>query len=226
MSLRAVCFDLFNTLVDVGRVPESVGRYTADILGVDRQEWNRVCFSAEHEICQATVHIDVLRTLARGLRPDIPEALIEQAAVERQARFDHALRHVDESICAALATLKQRGLKLALVSNASTDEVAAWDESPLRQFFEHALFSCHVGCAKPQPAIYEQAAQRLQVAADHCLFVGDGGSDEHRGAARVGMIPVLITYFLTTRLSADELAHRRRHVAHQVHLHHEIIELV
>ena len=40
--IRAVCFDLFHTLVDVGRTPGTPGRYTADILGLDRDAWNGV----------------------------------------------------------------------------------------------------------------------------------------------------------------------------------------
>ena len=40
-SYKVILFDLFHTLVDVGTALESCGRYTADILGVSREAWNR-----------------------------------------------------------------------------------------------------------------------------------------------------------------------------------------
>ncbi len=40
---------------------------------------------------------------------------------------------------------------------------------------------------KPDPCIYEEAARRLGVAFNECVFVGDGGSNELAGAKAVGM---------------------------------------
>lgn len=214
-KIRAICFDLFHTLVDVGRVPDHVGRYTADILGVDRQVWNDRCFSSDHEIRRPTRHHEVIRALAHSIDPAIPSERIEQAVTERQRRFDHALREVEEDTLGGLAALRGRGLRLALVSNASTAEVAAWAESPLAAQFDTAVFSCECGYAKPEPEIYRLACARLGVAPEQAMFVGDGGSDEHAGAAAVGMHPVLLRRFLD-RMAPDRLAARRRRVKWEV----------
>lgn len=199
--IDAICFDLFHTLVDVAEVPEHVGRYTADILGIEAEVWNGACFSAHHEIRKPSEHIDVIRALAHQLDPEIPMERIQQVVVERQRRFDYALVHVRLSILEAIVSLKQRGLRLALISNASTSEVQAWDRSPLAELFDVALFSCHCGFAKPERQIYELALQQLQLKAQQCLFVGDGGSDEHQGAAAVGMHAVLSRVFVQNRIS-------------------------
>ncbi len=214
-AVQAICFDLFHTLVDVGRVPDHVGRYTADILGVDRQVWNDRCFSTDHEIRRPTRHVDVIRALAHSIDPDIPLAVIEQAVEERQRRFDHALREVEAETVEALSALRARGLRLALVSNASTAEVAAWAASPLAAQFHTAVFSCECGYAKPEPEIYHLACERLGVAPEQALFVGDGGSDEHAGAAAVGMQPVLMRRFLD-RMDPERLEARRRRVRWEV----------
>jgi len=58
------------------------------------------------------------------------------------------------------------------------------------------VFSCEVGLAKPDPAIYHLAAARLGVEPAECLFVGDGGSDELSGAGAAAMTPVLLTRHL------------------------------
>jgi putative hydrolase of the HAD superfamily len=190
---QAVCFDLFNTLVNVGRVPLSVGALTADILGVDHERWREACFGEHHEICRPSSTVDNLRRMARVLDPAIPDSRIQAAAEARQRRFDYALREVDAGTVAALARIRRAGFRLALISNASTDEVRAWPASPLAGLFDHAVFSCHCGFKKPDTAIYHHALDKLGVPASACLFVGDGGSEEHRGARAVGMTPVLLT---------------------------------
>lgn len=197
--IAGICFDLFHTLVDVGAVPDTVGRNTADILGVDREAWNAACFGPLHEICRPTDHCETVRQLAHSLDPTIPTARIEHAAEERRRRFEHSLLHVEPETLAALQALRERGLRLALVSNASTGEVAAWSSSPLAPLFDAAVFSCECGSAKPQPFIYQCALDALALAPERCLFVGDGGSDEHRGARVVGLHPVLITRHIAGR---------------------------
>jgi len=225
-GFKAVCFDLFHTLVDVGNVPESVGRYTADMLGVSRQHWNAACFSDVHEIRAPSRHRDIIRSLAHSLDPDISMQVIDAATRDRQRRFDHALMVVEPAVLALLARLKQDNLKLALISNASTGEVSAWPDSPLASLFETAIFSCQCGHAKPEPGIYRAALEQLDVPARECLYVGDGGSDEHRGAREAGMHTVLLTRHVLKRLTDQELRRRISLVHHVIHNLEEITQLL
>jgi len=193
LPYKVILLDLFHTLVDVGAAPGASGRYTADILGLSREAWNRACFGDSHDICRPTDQLTVIRALAHSLDPTIPEALIREAAEERQRRFDHALLSVPPQVLASLQELRAMGLRLGLLSNASTDEVRAWRDSPLAPCFEQAFFSWECGCAKPQAAFYHHALSRMEVASDACLFVGDGGSNEHQGARELGIDNVLLT---------------------------------
>ena len=203
---RAICFDLFNTLVNVGSVPRHVGETTANVLGVDAQAWNNACFSELHDICQATEHFDIIRTLAHSLDPTISADLIADATRQRQARFDYALTsHVCPTVIDTLRNLQQQGYRTALISNASTAEVQAWPQSPLQSLFDVSIFSCDVGMKKPDPAIYHHTAQQLGVEPQQCVFVGDGGSDEHHGAHASGMMPL----WLTCHLSEQTITRRQ-----------------
>lgn len=92
-----------------------------------------------------------------------------------------------------LRALRAAGKHLALVSNADVTEAARWDESPASEYFHEAVFSCDVGCAKPDPEIYELCLERLGVRAEEGAFVGDGGSEELRDAGEAGMTTVLVT---------------------------------
>ncbi len=224
-SCRAICFDLFHTLVDVAAAPGASGRYTADILGVERGAWNAACFSDLHPITRPSEHLEVVRALAHSINPDISLARIEEATVERQRRFDHALLSVEAEVLDTLHVLRRSGLRLALVSNASSGEVRSWPQSPLAELFDTALFSCDCGYRKPEPDIYRLALERLGVAAAESLFVGDGGSDEHRGAAAVGMTPVLITRHLGS-MAAAELARRRAAAAMEIARVSQLLSLV
>lgn len=49
------------------------------------------------------------------------------------------------------------------------------------------VFSCELGVRKPHPERYLAATRRLNVQPEECLFIGDGDSDELRGAYALGM---------------------------------------
>lgn len=224
--IRAVCFDLFHTLIDVGHSPGTPGRYTADILGLDREDWNDACFSVAHEICRPTDYREVVRRLAHSLDSSIPQALIDEAADERKLRFDYTLCHPDPDVLDSLRQLRERGYQLALISNASTGEVEAWPHSPLAACFDSAVFSCHCGYAKPDAAIYRQALEALSVSPEEAVFVGDGGSNEHAGASALGMHSILLTHHVAGRLDAGAWERRRAHVRDEISFISELLPLL
>jgi putative hydrolase of the HAD superfamily len=214
--IRAVCFDLFHTLIDVGRSPGTPGRYTADILGLDREDWNNACFSEAHDICRPTDYREVVRQLAHSLDSSIPLSLIHKAAEERKARFDYTLRNIEPGVIDTLVRLRESGYKLALISNASTGEVEAWSQSPLAECFDSAVFSCHCGHAKPDAVIYQHALAQLAITPGEAAFVGDGGSNEHAGASALGMYSILLTHYVAERLDDCALARRRAQARHEI----------
>ena len=83
-----------------------------------------------------------------------------------------------------------------LVSDAGADDVESWERSPLLSRFDATVFSYQLGVRKPDARIYAHALDAAGVRAQDALFVGDGGSDEHRGARAVGIPLVLVTRFL------------------------------
>jgi putative hydrolase of the HAD superfamily len=91
-----------------------------------------------------------------------------------------------------LEELGRRGYKRGLISVCSSDVEELWDETPFGAQLETVVLSCAVGFSKPDPRIYELACERLDVAPEDCLFVGDGANDELAGAERVGMKSVCI----------------------------------
>lgn len=92
---------------------------------------------------------------------------------------------------AILKQLRQRGIQTGLVSDCSDEVVDEWPRSELAPLIDHATFSCMIGVKKPDPNIYLNACEQLDLPVGECLYVGDGGSDELSGARGVGMRAVL-----------------------------------
>ena len=86
-----------------------------------------------------------------------------------------------------LATVRERGIRTALLSNApgASNEV----KNTMSGYFDALVFSGEVGVAKPDPAVYLLAADRLGLPATRCAFVDDSATNV-RGAVRAGMVGV------------------------------------
>jgi putative hydrolase of the HAD superfamily len=190
---RAVIFDLFHTLVEV-RPEAGNGRYTPDILGIDRKRWNEVLWNDTDDRVLGIDRdpVSIIRKAAHRIDPSIPEHAIVEAAQSRLKRFETALEAVDPATVESLAALRSRGFKIGLISNADVTEIAAWPRSPLAPHFHSAVFSCYVGLKKPDAAIYEHSLSELGVTAEEAVFVGDGGSDELKGARAVTLTTVMM----------------------------------
>jgi putative hydrolase of the HAD superfamily len=91
-----------------------------------------------------------------------------------------------------LTELRERKIKIGLVSNCSVDVPEVWPETPFGPCLDAIIFSCQVGLSKPDPRIYQLAAEKLGVKPADILYVGDGSSQELSGALAAGMHPVLI----------------------------------
>jgi putative hydrolase of the HAD superfamily len=99
---------------------------------------------------------------------------------------------------ALLESLRARGLKLGLVSNAFDP---GWllqrdlEQMGLAKRLDFAVFSSEVGKRKPHPAIFERALEALGVAAAETVFVGDRLYEDVRGAGELGMTTVQAVWF-------------------------------
>jgi putative hydrolase of the HAD superfamily len=211
---KAVLFDLFHTLVSVPP-PALVGEpLVSEILGVSSADWHRLYY--EDDVfgrCLGHVHdgVEAMRQVTHALDPTVDEARILAAVESRRRRFELGLIGVEPTTLDALDRLRAAGVQIGLISDAGADDVESWERSPLRNRLDVTIFSYQLGSRKPDPRIYRRGLDALGVHPGDALFVGDGGSDEHRGARAVGMRSVLVTR-LVERFWPDKLEERRAHV--------------
>jgi putative hydrolase of the HAD superfamily len=195
MKYEAVVFDLFGTLAhqfSLNPYVAVVHRMAAE-LRADPEEFTRLWFetgkirgSSGFKVVKSSLEFMVDKI---GLARD--EIRIEKAA---QIRLDYVRGLLSPLPYAlqVLAQLRERKIKIGLVSNCSVDVPEVWPETPFGPLLDAVIFSCQVGLSKPDPRIYQLAAKELGVKPGDCLYVGDGSSQELSGASAVGMHPVLI----------------------------------
>ncbi|MEH0845180.1 HAD-IA family hydrolase [Micromonospora sp. CPCC 205711] len=185
---RAVILDLFHTLVQgadaerdrvVAEMGALVGVEPAALVAAYHATWRDrlVRWDVEETI-------DILARRLGGT--PTPDALSRAGSLRRELAR-RVLDSVSPATLDALDALRADGHRLGLVSNATSETAEAWPRSRLAARLDVAVFSCEIGVAKPDPASYLTATDRLGVAAGDCVFVGDGSDDELAGAAAVGM---------------------------------------
>ncbi len=224
MAVRAVVFDLFDTLVDllsenlppeehhgvplpasVRNVHDALTTTHADVsfeaftraLIDGARDFGRTHFAYEREVSTRERFEDLLRRLDLG-DAALPDVLtdVHMGMLRRQVRVpDH---HAE-----LLARLGAR-LPLALCSNFSHSETA---EGVLRDagFYEHfraIVVSDAIGLRKPRPEIFQAALDALEVDAGEVLHVGDSLRADVAGAAACGIHTVWITRRVRDREAA------------------------
>lgn len=197
-AYRAVVFDFFGTLTrSVQRGPQHAA--LARSLGVEPEAVRGVLdrtFRARargrYGSAEATLRWVIEQAGGR------PHASQVRAAVPARVDALKADTRLRSDAVSALTAIRQRGLATALISDCTHELPAFLPSLPVAPLLDATIFSVRLGACKPDPKIYLAACAELDVRPSECLYVGDGGSHELSGAARVGMTPV--------RLSAPDLS--------------------
>jgi putative hydrolase of the HAD superfamily len=208
--LEAVLFDWGDTLMQFAYSPELVSAgHRAGLEAIGRDglpDADAVTerFRAEYEPLfwvPGTIEEIEYPGLVRGLLGDFGVE-IDDDELMRFLEAEH-LAWDPARILAAhthplLESLRARGLKLGLVSNAFDP---GWllhrdlEHMGIEQRLDFSVFSSEVGTRKPHPAIFHRALEALDVEPGRALFVGDRLYEDVRGAAEVGMTTVQALWF-------------------------------
>lgn len=139
----------------------------------------------------------VIREVLDGFGVSVDEEELGRFLEAEHATWQPA-RVMGAQTHALLDSLRARGLKLGLVSNAFDPP---WilhrdlERMGLAERLDFAVFSSEVGRRKPDPAIFETALEALGVQAADAMFVGDRLYEDVRGAGELGMTTVQALWF-------------------------------
>ncbi len=213
-EVRAVVFDLFDTLVDLHleRIPpgEHAGRRitgTAHRLHEALSREVEVTFDRFVEVFGEIDSEFRDSRYAKGLelpteerftaflerlgvdRPDLVETLTEVHMGALRAQVEILDHHVD-----VMRQLRAQ-VPLALCSNFSHSKTAleVLDDAGLREHLQAIVISDAAGIRKPRPEIFQQVLDELGTSPEATLHVGDNLSADISGASRLGLRTVWIT---------------------------------
>ncbi len=197
--IEAIFFDLYETLVTEFDPDWRPRPTAAERLGIDQRVFDAEWRTRQPERLTGAYpdFPSVLRDVCRVVAQPADEAVIRQLRDERLGHKAKPFARLDPAVLDSVRAIGGMAVKLGVIGNCGgPEEVAGWDGSELAEHFQDVVLSFEVGCAKPNSEIYHLACERLGVAPERSIFVGDGGFDELAGAAKVGMIPYWASWFI------------------------------
>ena len=195
VKYKAVIFDLFGTIIYNFSLAayENVLSEMSAIVNAPRDEFSRMWFDTFKE--RMTGELDTPRGNIEYICEKLGiEATEEEIEHTTRVRLEFSARHMipRPGSVDVIARLKSGGYKIGLISDCSQEAPKTWTGTSFAPLFDVTIFSCEVGMKKPDPRIYLMATDRLGMAPQECMYIGDGSSQELTGALRVGMHPVLL----------------------------------
>ena len=227
MKVRAVVFDLFNTLtapVDDVEFRASV-RAMGLAAGVNPDAFVRGWFDVWRQQLDGTLGTTEagVRWVGEAMRVEVAQARIGRAVQVRREFSRQALRPRGDAV-ATLRQVRRMGVRTALLSNCTADVPDLWPSLPYAELIDEPLFSCVEGLVKPDSGLYQRACERLGVGPSACIYVGDGDDRELTGADQAGMRAVLIR--TPEKTAASSLSERGSWRGEAIDTLSEILELI
>jgi putative hydrolase of the HAD superfamily len=196
-NIKVIFFDLFFTLV-TPKYNDFKNEY--DVLKITEDEWES--YAEDNELYEKRargkekIPMKIIEDIITKMEVDISDCDKNEILRLREERFKKSLIEVDLNIIDVLLNLKKSGMKICLISNVDIIDVMHWKESPLYNLFDDVIFSYEVGCIKPQAEIYNIALSRMNAKPEECIFIGDGGSNELKGAKELDIKTILTSYLV------------------------------
>jgi HAD superfamily hydrolase (TIGR01509 family) len=209
--LNAILFDLGDTLLDFEQmhsreVFEQAGRQTYDWLQKRghslppfRTYFRSQVWAVRWAYLWSTIRrrefncYDLLHTACRRMKIELSES--DKRELAWQWYLPVTLRaSVAPDVVPTLAKLRDRGLRLGLVSNTFLPGFVLdrhLEIHGLLDFFPVRIYSSEIGYCKPHPRIFQAALGAIGTSPENTLFVGDLVKKDILGAQRMGMRAVL-----------------------------------
>lgn len=194
--IKAVIFDMYETLITHYDSPLYFSMHMAADAGIPVEEFQALWMPTDTErtIGQLSFEDAIRDILMKTDR--YSDTLLEKIIEKRIAVKKDCFEHLHPEIIPMLRKLREQGIKVGLISNCFSEEAVVIRESTLFPCFDAVYLSYEQGVKKPDPEIFTRCMKELQVKAEECLFVGDGGSHELEASDTLGMKPLQAIWYL------------------------------
>jgi len=211
--IDAILFDLDNTLIDFMLMKRKACEAAIDAmisagLKMHKEKAMKLLFElyGEKGIEYNKIFQEFLEKATGGIDYRV---LAEGIVAYRKAQVSYVKPY--PGTVKTLVRLKERGMKLGIVSDAPS--VNAWIrlvEMRLEDFFDVVVTFDETGQKKPSKAPFLRAIEKLGVRPEKTLFVGDWPERDIRGAKALGMRTAFAKYgnLVKAKSNADHVLER------------------
>jgi HAD superfamily hydrolase (TIGR01549 family) len=200
--IKACVFDLGNTLVNDTQLTKAASAEMGNWLcangwikspEVFATAYQRFNYSTNRPFISHTFgEPDFFEQTFKTLSVD---AVSPRDALEKYREILIEKVHPDADVVEAFRVLKENCIRLALLSNERVKRVDAYmEKTDLSHFFDTIIVSEEIGVEKPDPRIFREVLNRLEVEGEETIMFGD--NEVADGAcSRLGIFFVLVTAF-------------------------------
>src|SRR5215467_1021193 len=182
MAIRAVIFD-YGMVLSQPQEPSALNNLLT-ITGLDRETFDGHYWTHRHAYDMGKLNG---QTYWRQFATDTS---IELTATEIERLIENDVLMwctINEPMLQWAKSLAEAGLRIGILSNMGEDTLAYMrQEFSWLGDFDHHTWSCELGIAKPDPAIYTYTCEKLGVAPSEALFLDDK-AENIRAAEAVGL---------------------------------------
>lgn len=210
--LKAIIFDLDNTLLDFNRykhasVDAGIDAMIAAGLKLSKKEAKERLYTIYDE--KGIEYQRIFDDFLESVEGKVDYRKLARAITAYRKTRQHQLVPY-KNVTRTLRTLKEKGLKLAIVTDAPRLEgwlrLVAVD---LDKFFDAVVTHDDTCLFKPCPEPFQRALAQLKVAPGEVLMMGDNAERDIKGGKAMGMITCWAAYGATRPLNIrpDYIAH-------------------
>ena len=195
--IRAIIFDMFETLITHYRSPLYFGSQMAEDAGIPEDKFQALWRPTEYERTIGKLTLEEALEIILRENHCYSETLVRRIVDKRIAAKEECFRHLHSEIIPMLLALKSEGFLIGLISNCFSEEADVIRRSILFQYFDAIHLSYEQGIQKPDEEIFLRCMCSLSVKAVECMYIGDGGSEELEAARKLGMKAIQAAWYLT-----------------------------
>lgn len=179
--IKGIIFDMYDTTVPL----RGYGSYNAKDMAIeaniDVDIFYRELNNYESYLSTGKMEMkDLLRDLGTDEKK-IPLLVNKRLEYKKEGFF-----HLHEEMIPTLKALKEKGIKIGLLSNCEKEEAIAIKGSIVYPYYDAAVLSYDEGLEKPDPVFYQKCLDKLSLEAKECIYIGDGDNHELESAKELG----------------------------------------
>lgn len=194
--IKAVIFDMFETLITHYESPVYMGRQICEDMGISEQRFREIWNGSDDDRTLGIRTLeDVIEEILR-VNNCYSEELFNTIITKRRRSKIECFEHIHREIIPLFQALHEKNIKIGLITNCYFEEKDAIEKSIFMDYFDSVCMSCELGVKKPDVSIFNICMEKLGVEPEECIYVGDGGSYELETARSIGMYPIQAVWYL------------------------------